>query len=272
MQVLFLKSALVGSPAEGLAKMIAKLLSLPHRLKYPEMREVFIEEDLLPKILNRLLTSSSNVVDVGCHVGSFLSLVKRIAKSGHHIAIEASPEKAKWLRRKFRDVEVLQVAVADYEGIAVFEDNQHRPGFSRLQNGRPSDSDVTNYNVTVSTLDSALEKATSIELIKIDIEGNELAALKGGQKSFERCRPAMIFECGSQDALERLGVDRRELYDFITLTMKYEIFTFTDFLFEKGKLSFEEFRKCGTYPFRAFNFVALPSKTTNSVEQTQAPR
>ena len=49
-----------------------------------------------------------------------------------------------------------------------------------------------------------------------------------------------------------------DLYEFITGDLGYNIFTFEDFLFDKGEMSANEFRKCGLYPFRAFNFVALP--------------
>jgi hypothetical protein len=48
------------------------------------------------------------------------------------------------------------------------------------------------------------------------------------------------------------------LFDHITGVMNYDVFTFGDFLHDKGPLGFDEFRKCGIYPFRAFNFVALP--------------
>ena len=42
----------------------------------------------------------------------------------------------------------------------------------------------------------------------------------------------------------------------------YDIFCFGDFLFNKGNMAFDEFRKCGLYPFRAFNFISLPKDRT----------
>ena len=44
----------------------------------------------------------------------------------------------------------------------------------------------------------------------------------------------------------------------ITQDLGYDIFSFTDFLFDKGEMTYDEFRKCGLYPFRALNFVAVP--------------
>ncbi|MFX7071531.1 hypothetical protein ABTI09_19765, partial [Acinetobacter baumannii] len=64
-----------------------------------------------------------------------------------------------------------------------------------------------------------------------------------------------VFECG---AVTNEGLDRAALFDHLTSVMTYDVFTFGDFLYRKGPLSADEFRKCGIYPFRAFNFVALP--------------
>jgi FkbM family methyltransferase len=249
-----LKSALVASPLEGVAKSLQWAASLPFRSSHPELTELFLEEKRLPEVLRRLVTKSSNVLDIGCHLGSFLSLARRLAPAGHHIAIEASPTKAGWLARKFPDVQVEQVAVSDHTGTATFEENIRNPGFSRLQGGFPSCDPVNRYAVAVTTLD-ALNIQHRVDFVKIDIEGAELAAFRGGSEFFAGNRPKILFECGA-DA--NAGLDRSALFDHITQEMAYDIFTFGDFLHNKGPLSFDEFRKCGIYPFRAFNFIAIP--------------
>lgn len=213
-----------------------------------------MEDDRLSLVLGRLLNPRSNVIDVGCHIGSFLNLAMTMCPSGKHIAIEASPTKAGWLRRKFPKARIEQVAISDHAGTAMFEENLRRPGFSRLQNGHDSGDPVSRYEVSLSTLDG-LEIKTRVDLIKIDIEGSELAALKGSTQLIEANRPSIIFECGA-DA--NAGLDRRALFDYLT-EMEYDIFTFADFLHDKGPLCFDEFRKCGIYPFRAFNFLAIPA-------------
>jgi hypothetical protein len=92
----------------------------------------------------------------------------------------------------------------------------------------------------------------------MDIEGGELAALRGATKVIGKWRPSIIFECGPEHTLNAQKSSRKELYDFITISLGYEIFSFGDFVFDKGPTTFHEFRKSGIYPFRAFNFVALP--------------
>ncbi len=85
-----------------------------------------------------------------------------------------------------------------------------------------------------------------------------MAALHGAARVVGKFHPAIIFECGSEYDLVKQGLSRRDLYNFITDDLKYNIFTFVDFLFDKGPMSFDEFEKCGLYPFRAFNFIASP--------------
>ena len=110
----------------------------------------------------------------------------------------------------------------------------------------------------MSRLDDVLLKRAKVSLIKLDIEGGELDALRGAKGVITKCRPAIIFECGSEQDLRRQDLSRRELYDYITADLHYKMFSFVDFIFDKEEMTFEEFRKCGIYPFRAFNFVAIP--------------
>lgn len=256
MIALQIKSLFVRSPLEGVAKNIQWMLSARNRINHPEMSEIYQEERLLPVVLDRLLTQSSNVLDVGCHIGSFLSMVSRKCPDGRHTAIEASPVKAARLARKFPSVRIEAVAVSDREGSAIFEENLRNPGFSRLANGHSSNDPVELYEVRLTTLDSL--DLGKIDLMKIDIEGAEMSALKGGKTILAANRPKIIFECGT--AYEA-GLDRFALYDHFTEEMDYQVFSFSDFLYDKGPLGRDEFRKCGIYPFRAFNFIALPIST-----------
>ncbi len=254
---LLLKSMIVGSPLESAARRFRQYLATT----WPnlELAEVLLEERQLPLVLSRVLSRTSNVLDVGCHIGSFLSLVRQIAPDGRHVAVEASPVKARMLSQKFSDVQIKQIAISDRCGTAMFEDNLVHPGFSRLQGDHPSERCVKVYELTTATLDSL--DLGSFDLVKLDIEGAELAALRGGNEFFKAHRPAIIFECG---AAANAGLDRSALFDHLVMEMRYEVFTFGDFLYRKGPLSADEFRKCGIYPFKAFNFLAIPSMATNS--------
>jgi len=226
-------------------------------LRHPELWETYLEEKSIILVLGRLLEVDSSAVDVGAHIGSFVSLLYRFAPEGSHVAFEPSREKSQWLRRNFPGVVVHELAVGDVAGCGIFEENIENPGFSRLRDEGSDPITNAGYDVTVCRLDDVLGHLDRMDLLKLDIEGHELRALKGGMNIIRRLKPAIVFECGTLDELEKSGVDRREIFEFITVTLGYRIFSFSDFLYGRGEMDYDEFRRCGIYPFRAFNFLAL---------------
>src|SRR6266849_5789060 len=95
---LLLKSLLVGSRLERFAKALQWSLGWRTRARHPELWEIFLEEKRTELALQLLLKKHSCCVDVGCHIGSFLSLLLQLAPAGQHTAIEPSREKAAWLK------------------------------------------------------------------------------------------------------------------------------------------------------------------------------
>lgn len=256
--LLFLKSQIVGTRLGDAASKLRWLFGSRQRHKHPELWELYLEERWLPTILQRLLSRDSRGVDVGSHIGSFLSLLKKYAPDGRHVAFEASVAKSRWLKRRFPDVDVFSSAVADETGKALFEENYAQSGYShvvRHENQVARNASI--YEVTLCRLDDILLDSGKVDLIKLDIEGGELAALRGAYKLIKKWRPAIIFECGSEYGMDQQKLSRKDLYDFITDELNYKIFCFADFVFDKEAMTFAEFRKCGLYPFRAFNFVAI---------------
>jgi len=233
------------------------MIGTKERWRHPELWELYLEERQLPYVLRYLLRNDSCCVDVGCHVGSFLSLVLKCAPYGKHIAFEASKVKSEWLKRRFPAVEIIPTAVADKAGTGIFEENVKLPGFSRLKVDGETTRGATDSEVEVCRLDDMLLDR-KIDLLKLDIEGGELAALRGALATIQKWQPAIIFECAPEFVLNKLNIKRADLYEFLTITVKYRIYCFSDFLFQKGSMDFPEFQKCGLYPFRAFNFIALP--------------
>lgn len=257
--VLYFKAKIVGTPFEIPAQKLRWFLGARERLKHPELWELYLEERRLPLVLQRVLSRDSCGIDVGCHIGSFLSLLKRSAPDGRHVAFEPSATKAKLLKRHFPTTEIHTLAISDVNGRAFFQENYSQPGYSQLQGEKKSmAAGVISYEVEVRRLDDMLIGKDRIDLIKLDIEGTELAALRGACRVIKQFRPVLIFECGSEYGMAEKTSSRRELYDCLTDDLGYVILTFSDFLFDKGSMTFDEFRKCGLYPFRAFNFVALP--------------
>ena len=268
-----MKSLIVGTRLGDAAGHLRWLWGYGQRRKHPELWELYLEERWLPAVLQRLLRPASCGVDVGSHIGSFLGLLRRYAPQGRHVAFEPSPTKSKWLKRRFRDVEIFPYAVADRAGTAVFEENAALSGYSHLLSGgapKAQGGGLSHYDVQMCRLDDVLRDRDRLDLIKIDVEGGELAVLRGAETLIRKWQPAIIFECGSEYGLEKKKLSRKDLYDYLTSGLGYRIFCFADFVFDKGELTFDEFRKCGLYPFRAFNFVAVP-RNAPLANETGAP-
>jgi FkbM family methyltransferase len=258
---LFAKSLVVGTRFEHFSRELRWILGSSMRFRYPELSELFLEEKWLSRVLVKVLKNDSCCVDVGGHIGSFVSLAKACAPLGRHIVFEASRAKSRWLKKRFPDVDIFQLAVSDGQGLALFKEEYYRPGYSSIvKEYSPSStiSSSSSYEVQTCRLDDILADRSRIDLIKLDIEGGELAALRGCATILRKFRPIIIFECGTEYSLAKLNLSRIEIYEFLVSTMQYDIYCFGDFLYEKGRLSYDEFRKCGLYPFRALNFLALP--------------
>jgi FkbM family methyltransferase len=220
------------------------MLGAGTRQRYPEHSEIFLEERRLPQILDALLQPDSCGVDVGAHLGSFLRLLIDVAPHGKHFAVEASPTRGNHLARRFPNATIFQCAASDCIGTASFHEDTQEPGYSGLtQNGT--------HSVETRPLDELLRDSDRIDLIKLDIEGHELAALRGAQATINQFQPAIIFECAWCDP------HRNEVFQFLTEEAGYNVFSFGDFLFNKGPLSKDEFRKYGIQPPRALNYLAV---------------
>lgn len=268
---LALKVRLVGTPAQPVLENVRRLWTWPDRRRHPELADVWHEGARLDALLRHLISPASNCIDIGCHIGSVLSLMIRCAPDGTHRAIEASPAKAALLQRRYPGVDIRSVAVSDTPGTVTFYDVVGQSGFSGLRRPVHHDPDdpgaagtVHSYDVACETLDRLFVTDTTdavpVDLMKIDVEGAELPALRGGAQLLEKFRPDIVFECAEETGLEAFDYTRADLHDFLTDT-GYDVWLVRDHVFGRGPMGRDEFVRAGTYPFPGFNYVARPAGT-----------
>lgn len=163
---------------------------------------------------NFVMNENETFVDVGANVGSYtLSAAKEYKDKGVKIiAVEAHPDNYKALCRNiqinnFRNVKTINKAVTDYKGnVTLYE---YHDG-SRVDSGlyRLFDTaslaennilhPVGNLRLECDTLDNMLHDQR-VDVMKIDIEGAEVMALKGACNTLKKLRKIVVEIHGEND-------------------------------------------------------------------------
>jgi FkbM family methyltransferase len=148
----------------------------------------------------RFLEPGMTVVDVGAHAGFYTLLAaKAVGPAGRVIAFEPSPREQRGLRRHLRlngcrNVTIEPFALGDSSGDADLFVFDRTTGCNSFRPSQPAGTRAV--RVAVRRLDDALAEAavTRVDLIKMDIEGGELAALRGAERTFAAARPVLLAE------------------------------------------------------------------------------
>jgi FkbM family methyltransferase len=250
----YLKHLVVGTPLETVATRARRLRAVYLRKRAPELANIWAEPARIDETVHRLVHPGHNVLDVGAHLGSFTSLVSRLSPQGRHIAIEALPYKADWLRKKFPHVKVENIAVSDSRGTVTFHHNVRRTGYSGIDRHVEAGDEVLEFTVPTTTIDDLVPEGHRIDFAKIDVEGAELRALGGATRMLDEWRPAVLFECTSTTTDESL---RKGLFEFFA-GRHYRVHMLGDWLSSGAAIDYDAFEAAMRYPFQAFNFLALP--------------
>lgn len=140
-------------------------------------------------------------LDIGADVGEFT--IAMLASSRSVIAFEPRPAQARDLASMFgavgAAVRVEAVALSDKHGVTTMRVVQSDPGRSTIdaENTLGSALDagggaVGSIDVPVKRLDDL--RLDNVGLVKIDVEGHELAVLRGAADTLTRNRPAILVE------------------------------------------------------------------------------
>ncbi len=191
---------------------------------------------LVTQILKVVLDSEeSSFVDVGSHKGEFLKVALRIAPRGEHYAFEAIPNYYEKLKPEFQNyVNLYNIAITNYKGESEFnfvESNPRLSGFKKRD--YPKTEKIIPIKVPTDSLDNLLKDATSIDLIRIDVEGAEHDVLDGAKRMLFKHNPHILFE-HTQGAAEYYQNGPEEMWELLVNQMGMKINTMNGFL-EKQK-------------------------------------
>lgn len=177
----------------------------------------------LKPLLGPLIPADGVVLDIGAHAGQFAKLFARLAPRGRVHAFEPSPYALSILTRairfnRLRNVVIEPVGLSDAPGLARLTTPIKRRGdvgFGLAHFG-PADrpGPHISHEVSLTTLDRACARLERVDFIKIDVEGWELPALRGGAATLSRCRPPIFAEV-NHSHLARASADPAQLWAFL---------------------------------------------------------
>ena len=163
-------------------------------------------------------------VDLGANVGFYtLNLAKLVGPRGYVLAVEAAPKNFERLLRNvelnaFQNCKTIHCAVTKESGpVRFYTSPTANSGWGRIGafDGASGEIEVAGFS-----FDSLLEKSgiSSIDFLKIDIEGHELQFLEGAVEALTcgKVKRMLVEYCGY--ALERQGIS---LADYVQAFEEY---------------------------------------------------
>ncbi len=151
-------------------------------------------------LFRKILRPEMVVVDIGAHIGYFTRLFARcVGPHGRVYAFEADPVNFALLTHNtkgLQTVRLCELAVTDKKGMVDFYHYDDKSGAHSTLPNVPLNYTKRKLAVPATDLDSWLTEngVTGVEVIKMDIEGGESAALRGMKATLESAR-VLVTEC-----------------------------------------------------------------------------
>lgn len=203
----------------------------------------FDPEPLVGDLMDLKLESGSVAIDLGGHYGVVsVYLSSLVGSEGRVITFEADQKNFEILKQNLEfnevsNVEVLNLGVYDRTGTLEF----HSGGSytSSFHETSYVEKNLKKYDITqmqVVTLDERLTDLDRLDFIKIDIEGSEVEAIRGGKNILGRFFPRLIIEThivagkSTADEVEKL---LREI-GYRNIQRKEDVENMPTLLVEKG--------------------------------------
>jgi FkbM family methyltransferase len=170
-------------------------------------------------------------VDVGANIGLYtVAAGYAVGRSGRVLAVEPTPRTAEILRQNVRlnglqetgVVTVAQVAVGEALGRARLATYIEDSGHNSLYPTGEGDEGV---EVDVVPLDDLLPEGSQVDVVKIDVEGGELAVLRGMRQVATANPEIVVFAELAQEHLVRAGTSVEGLLaGAVELGWSYDVF------------------------------------------------
>jgi FkbM family methyltransferase len=181
------------------------------------------------KLVSRILREGMTVVDVGANVGLYTALaMHRIKGRGRILAFEPHPESYQFLTQTVAanlallpanerpKIDMLDLAASASEGEARLFSNAANKGDNRLYFFNLAQENGA-LPIRATTIDTALRdlKITSIDFLKLDVQGHEFEVIQGARDILRASPNAIILSEFWPDGIRRSC--NRDSMDYLSL-------------------------------------------------------
>lgn len=160
-------------------------------------------EPIIGKLIKQFVRTGDCCLDVGANIGIHtLAMAQQTGPTGSVIACEPHPLICQKLQKNrtlnaYSWITIEELALSSAPGEAIlygFDGHDANQGTSSLL--ALHDNKTCTFTVSVTTLDTYAQKTklSSLDFIKIDVEGYEEEVIMGGLESIEHWKPVIIFE------------------------------------------------------------------------------
>lgn len=174
-------------------------------------------EPHVTRAVRELLHAGDTFVDVGANIGFFTALAAHlVGETGKVVAIEPMDKNLQLIyatvwRNRFRHVEVMPFAASEAAGLLPMTTGAATSNGQAVRNG----AGLPTLFAQARRLDDLLANLGSLDLLKIDIEGLELLALRGFAEGLARHRPQILTEFHPKCMRENAGIEAGEYLAFL---------------------------------------------------------
>jgi len=179
------------------------------RMRHRFLRYRYRTERSSLDYVRRFVPRGATVLDVGTNRGIWTWWLSRtVGPSGRVVGFDPQPEAIASVRTicdafGCTNVDLVPMALSDTPGVSILARHAALDGGAHLvarEDGTPQtpadDRDEEHLRVETTPLDDACAKLDvhDVRFVKIDVEGHELAVLRGATRLLERDHPALLIE------------------------------------------------------------------------------
>jgi FkbM family methyltransferase len=223
----------------------------------------YLYEPDIGSVLARVLAQPDVFfLDCGANIGYWSVVCSQLLPAGRILAVEASPpnyaqlaENAALNENRFQTVLSALWEREGEEAVIVSHELRHAGSSIVERRDKIGVAGYTEYTVPTATIDSLCARyvagRAAKTVVKLDVEGAEIPALRGARNLFAHGQALLLYEEHGQDAECRVS-------DFVMTQLGFSVLHCGSHARLTPMRSLEEIRRLKTDIHAGYNFVAFP--------------